>query len=111
MSVAIEDISLEVFDLSLSEIRIINEASILNLLPITGSVHWRSVRADRWKNNPACNSYRQNTLDTSQVVHKVVNEESCIYWEGYQYVVPESYLQKYILVFNHKTNKQIFTGI
>ena len=31
-------------------------------------------------------------FDTSQVVHKVVNEESCIYWEGYQYVVPEKYM-------------------
>lgn len=30
--------------------------------------------------------------DTSVVIHKVVNQESCIYWEGYQYVVPEKYM-------------------
>jgi transposase len=32
-----------------------------------------------------------NHFDTSLVRHKVVNQESCIYWEGYQYVVPEKY--------------------
>lgn len=30
--------------------------------------------------------------DTSVVTHKVVNQESCIYWEGYQYVVPPKYM-------------------
>jgi len=33
-----------------------------------------------------------NHFDTSLVTHKVVNQESCIYWEGYQYVVPEKYM-------------------
>ena len=33
-----------------------------------------------------------NHYDTSVVTHKVVNQESCIYWEGYQYVVPEKYM-------------------
>ena len=33
-----------------------------------------------------------NHYDTSVVTHKVVNKESCIYWEGYQYVVPEKYM-------------------
>lgn len=33
-----------------------------------------------------------NHYDTSVVTHKVVNRESCIYWEGYQYVVPEKYM-------------------
>lgn len=33
-----------------------------------------------------------NHFDTSLVTHKVVNQESCIYWEGYQYVVPERYM-------------------
>ena len=33
-----------------------------------------------------------NHYDTSVVTHKVVNLESCIYWEGYQYVVPEKYM-------------------
>jgi hypothetical protein len=33
-----------------------------------------------------------NHYDTSVVIHKVVNHESCIYWDGYQYVVPEKYM-------------------
>ncbi len=33
-----------------------------------------------------------NHYDTSLLTHKVVNQESCIYWEGYQYVVPEKYM-------------------
>lgn len=31
-------------------------------------------------------------FDTSLVTHKIVNQESCIYWEGYQYVVPGKYM-------------------
>ena len=31
-------------------------------------------------------------FDTSLVVHRVVNQESCIYREGYQYVVPDKYM-------------------
>lgn len=33
-----------------------------------------------------------NHFDTSVLTHKVVNQESCIYWEGYQYVVPGKYM-------------------
>jgi transposase len=33
-----------------------------------------------------------NHYDTSLLTQKVVNQESCIYWEGYQYVVPEKYM-------------------
>ena len=33
-----------------------------------------------------------NHFDTSQVVHLVVNQESCVQWKGYQYVVPEKYM-------------------
>jgi transposase len=33
-----------------------------------------------------------NHFDTSLLIHKVVNQESCIYWKGYQYVVPEKYM-------------------
>lgn len=33
-----------------------------------------------------------NHYDTSIITHKVVNQESCIYWKGYQYVVPEKYM-------------------
>ena len=33
-----------------------------------------------------------NHYDTSQVTHLVVNQESCVQWKGYQYVVPRKYL-------------------
>jgi transposase len=33
-----------------------------------------------------------NHFDTSQVVHQVVNQESCVQWKGYQYMVPEQYM-------------------
>jgi len=33
-----------------------------------------------------------NHFDTSLITQKVVNQESCILWEGYQYVVPEKYM-------------------
>ncbi len=31
-------------------------------------------------------------FDTSQVAHLVVNQESCVQWKGYQYVVPDKYM-------------------
>ncbi len=33
-----------------------------------------------------------NHYDTSQVTHLVVNQESCVGWKGYQYVVPQKYM-------------------
>jgi len=33
-----------------------------------------------------------NHFDTSQVVHLVVNQESCVQWKSYLYVVPEKYM-------------------
>jgi transposase len=33
-----------------------------------------------------------NHFDTSEVVHLVVNQESCVQWKGYLYVVPEQYM-------------------
>jgi transposase len=33
-----------------------------------------------------------NHFDTSQVVHLVVNQESCIQWKNYLYVVPQKYM-------------------
>lgn len=33
-----------------------------------------------------------NHFDTSLVTHLVVNQESCVQWKGYQYVVPEKYM-------------------
>jgi len=33
-----------------------------------------------------------NHFDTSRVVHLVVNQESCVQWKGYLYVVPQKYM-------------------
>jgi len=33
-----------------------------------------------------------NHFDTSLLIYKVVNQESCIYWKDYQYVVPGKYM-------------------
>lgn len=33
-----------------------------------------------------------NHFDTSQVAHLVVNQESCVQWKGYLYVVPQKYM-------------------
>ena len=33
-----------------------------------------------------------NHFDTSQVAHLVVNQESCVQWKGYLYVVPDKYM-------------------
>jgi len=42
--------------------------------------------------HPFLQSLPANHYDTSLVKHRVVNQESCIYWEGYQYVVSERYM-------------------
>lgn len=31
-------------------------------------------------------------FDTSQIVHLTVNQESCVQWKGYHYVVPQQYM-------------------
>jgi len=33
-----------------------------------------------------------NHFDTSLILHRVVNQEACIYFKGYQYVVPDKYM-------------------
>lgn len=33
-----------------------------------------------------------NHFDTSEIVHLVVNQESCVQWKGYLYVVPEQHM-------------------
>jgi len=33
-----------------------------------------------------------NHYDTSHAAHLVVNQESCVQWKGYQYVVPQKYM-------------------
>jgi transposase len=37
-------------------------------------------------------------FDTSQVAHLVVNQESCVQWKGYLYVVPQKYMYEVCLV-------------
>jgi transposase len=34
----------------------------------------------------------EHHFDTSQVVHLTVNQESCVQWKGYHYVVPRQYM-------------------
>ena len=33
-------------------------------------------------------------FDTSHVTHLTVNQESCVQWKGYQYVVPQQYMHE-----------------
>jgi transposase len=35
-----------------------------------------------------------NHFDTSEVAHLVVNQESCVQWKGYQYVVPQQHMHE-----------------
>jgi len=40
----------------------------------------------------------KNHYDTSRITHQVVNQESCIEWKGYQYVVPQKYMYEICVV-------------
>jgi transposase len=40
----------------------------------------------------------KNHYDTSRITHQVVNQESCIEWKGYQYVVPQKYMYEVCVV-------------
>jgi transposase len=42
--------------------------------------------------HPYLQALPKNHYDTSHVAHLVVNQESCIQWKGYQYVVPQKYM-------------------
>lgn len=37
-------------------------------------------------------------FDTSQIVHLTVNQESCVQWKGYHYVVPQQYMYEVCVV-------------
>ncbi|HDZ42195.1 MAG TPA: IS21 family transposase [Bacteroidetes bacterium] len=37
-------------------------------------------------------------FDTSQIVHLTVNQESCVQWKGYHYVVPQQYMHEVCVV-------------
>jgi transposase len=47
--------------------------------------------------------------DTAAVKYKVVNNESCIYWEGYQYVVPAKYMYELCAVRITATQMMIYS--
>lgn len=48
---------------------------------------------DRYmKEHPCLQILPARHFDTSEVVHLVVNLESCVQWKGYQYVVPSKYI-------------------
>ena len=42
--------------------------------------------------HPFLQSLPANHFDTSRVTHLVVNQESCVQWKGYLYVVPQKYM-------------------
>ena len=44
------------------------------------------------KEHPFLQPLPANHFDTSLVVQLVVNQESCVQWKGYMYVVPEQYM-------------------
>jgi len=41
---------------------------------------------------PFLQSLPMHHFDTSQIVHQTINQESCIQWKGYHYVVPRQYM-------------------
>jgi len=42
--------------------------------------------------HPCLQPLPRHHYDTSHITHQVVNQESCIQWKGYQYVVPLKYM-------------------
>ena len=42
--------------------------------------------------HPYLQALPKNHYDTSHVAHLVVNQESCVQWKGYLYVVPQKYI-------------------
>ena len=58
-------------------------------------IHWTTKKRpiDMYiEEQPYLQCLPANHFDTSHVTHVVVNDESCIYWKGYQYVVPQKYM-------------------
>ncbi len=50
-----------------------------------------------------------NHFDTSRMVHLVVNQESCVQWKGYQYVVPEKYIYQVCTVRVGETHLVVYS--
>jgi transposase len=44
------------------------------------------------REHPFLQTLPTHHYDTSLVTHQVVNQESCVGWKGYQYVVPQKYM-------------------
>ena len=63
----------------------------VNDLRIHGTTKQRPI--DRYQEeHPHLQTLPLNHYDTSNTIQRVVNQESCICWEGYQYVVPPKYM-------------------
>lgn len=52
-----------------------------------------------------------NHFDTSEVVHLVVNQESCVQWKGYLYVVPEAYMYETCAVRITENHMVVYSSI
>ena len=53
----------------------------------------RKKPIDRYiEEHPFLQPLPTNHYDTSHVAHLVVNQESCVQWKGYHYVVPDKYM-------------------
>lgn len=52
-----------------------------------------------------------NHFDTSQVAHLVVNQESCVQWKGYLYVVPRKYMYEVCPVRISENNLVVYSPI
>ena len=63
----------------------------VNDIRIHGTTRKRPI--DRYiEEHPFLQPLPTHHYDTSQVAHLVVNQESCVQWKGYQYVVPDKYM-------------------
>jgi len=63
----------------------------VNDIRIHGTTRKKPI--DRYiEEHPFLQPLPTNHYDTSQVVHLVVNQESCVQWKGYHYVVPDKYM-------------------
>ncbi len=58
---------------------------------IHGTTHRKPI--DMYKDElPFLQPLPAHHFDTSQIVHLTVNQESCVQWKGYHYVVPKQYM-------------------
>lgn len=62
------------------------------------------------REHPHLHPLPANHFDTSQVVHLVVNQESCVQWKGYQYVVPQKYIYEVCAVRIGEDHLEVYSG-